>query len=116
MAGMHDHRGTVVARSFVRSFGCRKKIAKLHRQVAELNESCEEWAAKKEFNAYRLHKLEQRLRTYEAEADRLNNHDDVYVVRSFVRSFVRSVVRPSVRVCVRVRACVWLFGWSFGWL
>jgi len=58
---------------------CRKKISKLQNEIVKLTNQCEEWAAKKNFNSYRLSKLEQRLRTFAAEADRLNMHDGVYV-------------------------------------
>ena len=56
-----------------------KKIRKLHQQIGALNKQTEEWAGKKEFNAYRLQKLEQQFRIFSSEADRLQMHDEVYV-------------------------------------
>ncbi len=53
------------------------KIGKLHRQVADLDEQADTWAEKRNFNAYRLNKLEQRYRIFAGEADRIDLHEGV---------------------------------------
>lgn len=57
----------------------RHKIAKLHKQIIELNDLSEEWAKKREFNSYRLGKLELRYRTFAGEIDRISLHDEVHM-------------------------------------